>query len=86
MSRRGLFTASASRVGPGAPAGVASPCVSVCRMNAETGLCEGCLRTIDEIAGWSSFDDATRQSVLRAIETRRAHASAADRDSPVGER
>jgi hypothetical protein len=55
-----------------APSRVASPCVSVCRMNAGTGLCEGCLRTIDEIAGWSSFDDGTRLSVLQAIEARRA--------------
>ena len=32
---------------------VPSPCISVCRMDAATGLCEGCFRTLDEIAGWS---------------------------------
>jgi len=32
---------------------VASPCINVCRMSQETALCEGCLRTLDEIAAWS---------------------------------
>ena len=54
----------------GAP--VASPCTKVCRMNAATGFCEGCLRTIDEIAGWSSMDDAQKRAVWRALALRRA--------------
>ena len=29
---------------------VQSPCVNVCRMDEHTGLCAGCLRTLDEIA------------------------------------
>lgn len=41
---------------------VGSPCVSVCRMDA-SGLCEGCLRTLPEIAGWSGMDDAARRVV-----------------------
>ena len=36
---------------------VPSPCITVCRMDARTGWCEGCLRTIDEIAAWSAMDD-----------------------------
>ncbi len=40
---------------------VPSPCISVCRMSESTGLCEGCLRTIDEIAAWSLLDDAQRR-------------------------
>lgn len=51
---------------------VASPCVDVCRMNAASGLCEGCLRTIDEIASWSAYDDATRRAVLALLPARRA--------------
>ena len=42
---------------------VASPCINICRMHAGTGWCEGCARTIDEIAAWSRLDDATRQRV-----------------------
>lgn len=54
------------------PSSVSSPCVNVCRMNAETGLCEGCLRTLDEIALWSVLDDAGKRSVWAAIERRRS--------------
>jgi len=55
---------------------VASPCINVCRMDASTGWCEGCLRTIDEIAGWSSFDDDTKRAVWDAIEARHAQCMA----------
>jgi uncharacterized protein len=51
---------------------VASPCINVCRMNEATGLCEGCLRTIDEIAAWQTLDDSARRAVWDAIETRHA--------------
>lgn len=60
-----------------AAAPVASPCISVCRMDARTGWCEGCFRTIDEIARWSALSDEQRRSVWRAIAARRAAACAA---------
>lgn len=50
---------------------VPSPCVNVCRMNEATGLCEGCLRTLDEIACWSLLDDAEKREVWRALALRR---------------
>ena len=49
---------------------VPSPCSSVCRMDRLSGFCEGCLRTIPEIAGWSKMEDETRRHVWRAIELR----------------
>ncbi|KWT91714.1 MULTISPECIES: DUF1289 domain-containing protein [unclassified Variovorax] len=49
---------------------IPSPCISVCRMDPASGFCEGCLRTIDEIAAWSGMDDATKRRVWRAIELR----------------
>ena len=52
----------------------ASPCISVCRMNPATGYCEGCLRTIDEIAHWSVFDDAEKRALLAQLALRRAAA------------
>ena len=51
---------------------VPSPCINICRMNPSTGLCEGCLRTIDEIANWSRFDDAARRAVWDEIDRRHA--------------
>jgi len=54
-----------------ADAGVASPCTNVCRMNARSGLCEGCARSLDEIAAWSGLSDADKRRVLAAIALRR---------------
>ncbi|WP_205962475.1 DUF1289 domain-containing protein [Paraburkholderia phosphatilytica] len=51
---------------------VPSPCIDICRMDASTGLCEGCLRTIDEIANWSTFDDDAKRAVWNAIDARHA--------------
>jgi predicted Fe-S protein YdhL (DUF1289 family) len=55
-----------------APAGVASPCINVCRMDAASGLCEGCLRTIDEIAAWGTMDDDGKRAVWQQLGQRRA--------------
>ncbi|WP_345540543.1 DUF1289 domain-containing protein [Variovorax defluvii] len=49
---------------------VPSPCISVCRMETLSGFCEGCLRTIDEIAAWRTMDDAGKRAVWRAVELR----------------
>ena len=46
---------------------VPSPCISVCRMDAETGLCAGCYRTLDEIAAWGGMDDDTRRALWRLL-------------------
>jgi len=50
---------------------VPSPCISVCAMDAASGLCTGCLRTLDEIAAWSVMDDDAKRAVLAAASTRR---------------
>lgn len=52
-------------------ASVPSPCINICRMNPLSGLCEGCLRSLDEIAGWSAMSDRDRQAVLNQIPARR---------------
>ena len=70
---------------PVAAGPVASPCISVCRMDDASGLCVGCLRTIDEIAAWSVLDDAERRGVLAAIDRRRA-AHAVTEEAPDAER
>jgi len=63
---------------PAATGAVASPCVNVCKMNETSGLCEGCLRTLDEIALWSRLSDDEKHEVWRRIAARRR--SPADRD------
>lgn len=42
---------------------VPSPCISVCRMDAASGLCEGCFRTLDEIAAWGMAPEAQRRAL-----------------------
>jgi predicted Fe-S protein YdhL (DUF1289 family) len=48
----------------------ASPCINICRMHAATGWCEGCARSIDEIAAWGRFDEAARQRVWALLPER----------------
>ena len=45
---------------------VLSPCIGVCTVRAD-GLCEGCLRTLDEIAAWSRLSDAERLHVMDTL-------------------
>jgi uncharacterized protein len=50
---------------------VASPCVNVCRMDAASGYCEGCLRSLEEIASWSAYGPAEKRAVLVQLPARR---------------
>ncbi|SAK88514.1 dehydratase [Caballeronia arationis] len=59
-----------------------SPCIDVCRMNPATGFCEGCWRTIDEIAAWAAFDATQKHAVLLRSASRRKGA----RVVSIGER
>ena len=52
---------------------VPSPCVNVCRMNAQAQLCEGCQRTIGEIAAWATLDEAAKRSIWESLRRRRAN-------------
>lgn len=55
---------------PAAP--TPSPCTGVCEIDAATGFCRGCLRTIDEITGWRDADDRARGDITRRLAARRA--------------
>ena len=50
---------------------IASPCINVCKMDAQTSLCTGCFRTLDEITVWSRIDDTRRLDILAAVARRR---------------
>ncbi|HEX5539694.1 MAG TPA: DUF1289 domain-containing protein [Methylophilaceae bacterium] len=49
---------------------VDSPCVGVCTMNPEIGLCAGCYRTIEEIRQWWSMSNEQRAQVILQLEQR----------------
>jgi predicted Fe-S protein YdhL (DUF1289 family) len=47
-----------------------TPCVNICLLDEETGLCVGCGRTINEIAGWAAMSDAERSRIMRELPAR----------------
>ena len=67
-----LLRAQAAVVAAEAGDDVPSPCISVCQMNADTGLCQGCLRRIDEIIDWSRRTPTARRAVWASIAQRSA--------------
>ena len=54
---------------------VPSPCINVCAMDPASGYCSGCLRTLDEIAGWGAFTPDEKRAVLSRLPPRRARLS-----------
>lgn len=51
---------------------VPSPCIDICRIDPDSGLCDGCLRTLDEIADWGGYSEEQKQSVAQELAQRRA--------------
>jgi len=49
-----------------------SPCINVCKMDEATGLCQGCYRSLAEIAAWANAGDRTKALILAAVAQRRA--------------
>jgi len=49
-----------------------SPCIRVCVLDHSTGRCRGCMRLLEEIAGWSQFTPAQRKAVMERIQRARA--------------
>ncbi|MGT2430860.1 DUF1289 domain-containing protein [Cupriavidus basilensis] len=45
-------------------------------MDAASGYCEGCLRTIGEIAAWSGSDEAERRRIWLLLPSRAAQLAA----------
>jgi predicted Fe-S protein YdhL (DUF1289 family) len=51
---------------------IESPCVKICTLDARSGLCLGCGRTIDEIAHWTAMGAAERARVMGKLPGRLA--------------
>tara|TARA_R110002153_G_scaffold57376_1_gene157869 strand:- start:232 stop:471 length:240 start_codon:yes stop_codon:yes gene_type:complete len=49
---------------------VESPCIKICVVHAESRLCTGCLRSIDEIAAWSRMSPEARSAVMAELPDR----------------
>ncbi len=46
-----------------------SPCVQICHIEPAMSLCEGCGRTLDEIACWGSMTEAEKAPVWERLES-----------------
>ena len=53
---------------------IESPCINVCVINKDHGLCEGCYRTLEEIARWGALSDVERRTIIRQLERRKLDA------------
>lgn len=49
---------------------VNTPCIGVCAINEETGLCQGCYRTLEEIKGWWDKSNEEKTVLLKELEVR----------------
>lgn len=47
-----------------------SPCIKVCMIHPEEGICTGCYRTLQEIATWSAMSAETRAEIMAALPDR----------------
>jgi len=52
--------------------GLASPCISICRIDETDGLCVGCQRTLEEVIIWGDANDALRRDIWQRVYQRRA--------------
>jgi predicted Fe-S protein YdhL (DUF1289 family) len=62
---------------------VPSPCVGVCRMDAASGYCLGCWRTLDEIARWGAASAAEQLVCWQRIGQRLMEAGSDPATSPA---
>ena len=47
-----------------------SPCTGICRIEQTTGWCEGCKRTLDEIADWAMLQASDKRKILAQLPSR----------------
>lgn len=56
---------------PRPPAPIKTPCIKVCVVDGESGLCLGCYRKLSEVAGWAKLSDAERETIMAELPSRR---------------
>ena len=51
---------------------VSTPCIKVCTIDPASRLCEGCGRTLAEIAQWGRLSEAQRLAIMAVLPKRLA--------------
>ena len=57
---------------------IETPCVKICTLDAGSGLCLGCGRTIDEVARWGGMSDEERRRIMAELPARIAARASAE--------
>jgi predicted Fe-S protein YdhL (DUF1289 family) len=52
--------------------GIDSPCVQLCDIDRETGLCCGCGRSLAEVASWGTLSSVERRGIMAELPARNA--------------
>ncbi len=47
-----------------------TPCEKICIVDAATGLCRGCGRSLDEITRWTQYSDGERTRIMAELPPR----------------
>jgi hypothetical protein len=63
---------------------ISTPCLRVCLLDSESGLCEGCGRTRDEIARWGQMSEDERLAIMAGLEERMRRILLADAQPAEG--
>ena len=54
------------------PAPIKTPCVKVCVIDGESGLCMGCYRELTEVAAWQKLSDEDRARIITELPGRKS--------------
>jgi len=54
-----------------------TPCVNICVLDPEAGLCLACGRSIHKIAGWAAMSDGERRAIMAELPGRMQRLEAA---------
>lgn len=59
---------------------IQTPCINICRIDGN-GLCEGCSRSLDEIARWRAMSDTERHAIMELLPERAVQRAERSRSS-----
>jgi len=58
-------------VSEGATLPIESPCIGVCAIDETGSYCQGCMRTLSEIANWTQYTSSERRRIMSILAERR---------------
>jgi predicted Fe-S protein YdhL (DUF1289 family) len=54
-----------------------TPCIEICDIDAASGLCIGCGRSLDEIARWADMSAEQRRAIMAILPARQPRQASA---------